>query len=197
MPTQQNPDVSAIDKAGEDVAPPPAADGRGAETAGAAPAAESAPDLAGLLNRAAPPPAELREGWLRARAEAENVRKQAAVDIARAHKYAVERFAGDLLPVKDALESSLAAENAPSEALRAGVLLTLKELTAAFGKAQIVEIDAAGRKFDPHRHQAMAMVDSPEPASTVVQVFLKGYLLNDRMLRPAMVAVAKPKETGE
>jgi molecular chaperone GrpE len=98
--------------------------------------------------------------------------------------------------VKDALESSLAAQNATADALRAGVELTLKQLTAAFEKAQIAEIDAAGRKFDPHRHQAMAMVDCAEPAHSVVQVFQKGYLLNDRVLRPAMVAVAKPRETG-
>ena len=195
MPTHHNPDVSAIDKAAADAAPPIAGERPGADTAGGAPAAE--PDLAALLKKAEAEAAEMREAWLRARAEAENIRKQAAVDIGRAHKYAIDRFAGDLLPVKDALESSLAVENAPSEALRAGVELTLKELEAAFGKAQIVEIEAAGRKFDPHRHQAMAMVDSPEPANTVVQVFQKGYLLNDRMLRPAMVAVAKPRETGE
>jgi molecular chaperone GrpE len=195
MPTHHNPDVSAIDKAAADAAPPFAGERPGGDTAAGAPAAE--PDLPALLKKAEAEAAEMREAWLRARAEAENIRKQAAVDIGRAHKYAIDRFAGDLLPVKDALESSLAVENAPSEALRAGVELTLKELEAAFGKAQIVEIEAAGRKFDPHRHQAMAMVDSPEPANTVVQVFQKGYLLNDRMLRPAMVAVAKPKETGE
>ena len=96
--------------------------------------------------------------------------------------------------MKDALEQTLAAKRCPVDALRAGVELTLKQLEAAFAKAQIVEIDAAGRKFDPHRHQAMAMVDSTEPANTVVQVFQKGYLLNDRVLRPAMVAVAKPAE---
>ena len=95
--------------------------------------------------------------------------------------------------MKDALESALAAENASSETLRAGAELTLKELSAAFAKAQITEIEAAGRKFDPHRHQAMAMIDSPEPANTVVQVFQKGYFLNDRVLRPAMVAVAKAR----
>jgi molecular chaperone GrpE len=153
--------------------------------------------MAELLKKVEDEAAELRDAWLRARADLENVRKQAAADIARAHKYAIERFVGDLLPVKDALESSLAAENASSETLRAGVELTLKELAAAFAKAQISEIEAAGRKFDPHRHQAMAMVDSPEPANTVVQVFQKGYLINDRMLRPAMVAVAKPRETNE
>jgi len=196
MPTHQNPDISASDAPAEDALPPIVADRPGAETAGGPPPAEAAPDMAELLKKLEDEAAELRDAWLRARADLENVRKQAAADVARAHKYAIERFVGDLLPVKDALESSLAAENASSEALRAGVELTLKELAAAFAKAQIVEIDAAGRKFDPHRHQAMAMVDSPEPANTVVQVFQKGYLLNDRMLRPAMVAVAKARETS-
>lgn len=196
MPTQQNRGTSATETAAEDALPPVAMDRPGAEFAGGPPAAEPAPDMAELLKKVEDEAAELRDAWLRARAELENVRKQAAADITRAHKYAIERFVGDLLPVKDALESSLAVENAPPEALRAGVELTLKELAAAFTKAQIVEIEAAGRKFDPHRHQAMAMVDSPEPANTVVQVFQKGYLLNDRMLRPAMVAVAKPGETS-
>ena len=77
--------------------------------------------------------------------------------------------------------------------LRAGVELTLKQLSSAFEKAQIVEIEAQGKKFDPHRHQAMAMVESDQPANTVVQVFQKGYQLADRVVRPAMVAVAKPR----
>lgn len=157
-------------------------------------AAVEASDAATLLQKAEALAAEMRDAWLRARAETENVRKQTAADIARAHKFAIERFAGELLAVKDALESSLAV-NASPEALRAGVDLTLKQLDAAFEKAQIVEIDAAGRKFDPHRHQAMAMLDSTEPANTVVQVFQKGYLLADRVLRPAMVAVAKSGES--
>ena len=160
---------------------------------GGAAAADPAPDIADLLKKLETEAAELRDAWLRSRADMENVRKQAAADVARAHKYGIERFAGELLDVKDSLESSLAAENASLATLRAGVELTLKQLSAAFEKAQIVEIEAQGRKFDPHRHQAMAMVESDEPANTVVQVFQKGYLLADRVLRPAMVAVAKPK----
>ena len=151
-------------------------------------------DLAASLKKAEDEAAELRDAWLRARADVDNLRKQASADVARAHKYAIERFAVELLAVKDALESSLEAVNASPEALRAGVELTLKQLVAAFEKAQVAEIDAAGRKFDPHRHQAMAMLDSAEPANTVVQVFQKGYLLADRVLRPAMVAVAKSSE---
>ncbi len=192
---QQNADPSANVSPAPDLPPVPV-DKPDAETvAGAAPA-DPAPDIAALLKKVEDEAAELRDAWMRARADLDNQRKQAAADIARAHKYALERFANELLPVKDALESSLAAQNASADALRAGVELTLKQLTAAFEKAQIAEIDAAGRKFDPHRHQAMAMVDSAEPAHSVVQVFQKGYLLNDRVLRPAMVAVAKPRETG-
>jgi molecular chaperone GrpE len=157
--------------------------------------ADPAPDIAALLKKAEDEAAELKDAWLRARAEVDNVRRQAGNDVARAHKFAIERFAIELLAVKDALEAALVTGNATPEALRAGVDLTLKQLAAAFGKVQIAEIDAAGQKFDPHRHQAMAMVDSGEAPNTVVQVFQKGYLLNERVLRPAMVAVAKSKET--
>ena len=101
----------------------------------------------------------------------------------------------DLLEVRDSLETSLETEAGP-DALKAGVELTLKQLTAAFDKAQIKEVDPADTRFDPHQHQAMAMVDSDRPANTVVTVFQKGYLLNDRVLRPALVAVAKAKETA-
>ena len=163
---------------------------------GPAGAADPAPDIAALLKKVETESAELRDAWLRSRADLENMRKQATADVARAHKYGIERFAAELLAVKDSLESSLAAKNASLDTLRAGVELTLKQLASAFEKVQIVEIEALERKFDPHRHQAMAMVDSTEPPNTVVQVFQKGYLLADRVLRPAMVAVAKPDTDG-
>lgn len=153
--------------------------------------ADPAPDVDALLRKAEEEVAGLKDAWLRARAELENVRKVAAADVARAHRYAAEKFAGDLLPVKDALEQTLAAASASPEQLRAGVELTLKELRLAFERAQVAEVDPAGQKFDPHRHQAMQMVDADLPPSTVVQVFQKGYVLHDRVLRPAMVAVAK------
>ncbi|HEY2968770.1 MAG TPA: nucleotide exchange factor GrpE [Casimicrobiaceae bacterium] len=156
--------------------------------------AEPAAHLAALLKEAEDEAARLKDAWLRAKAETENVRKQAQNDLAKAHKYAVERFAQDLLTVKDALELSLATPNATTDALKDGVELTLKNLNAAFDKARIVEIDPAGEKYDPHRHQAMTMIESAEPPGTVVQVFQKGYLLNDRVLRPALVAVAKAKD---
>jgi molecular chaperone GrpE len=157
---------------------------------GAAPA-DSAPDLADLLKSAETEAAEMKDAWLRARADVENIRKQGANDLARAHKYAIERFAGELLPVKDALESTLAAKDASPEALRDGVELTLKQLAAAFDKVQITKIDPAGQKFDPHQHMAMTTVESAQAPNTVVQVFQKGYRLQDRVLRPALVAVAK------
>ncbi|HEX5865085.1 MAG TPA: nucleotide exchange factor GrpE [Casimicrobiaceae bacterium] len=156
--------------------------------------AEPTAHLAALLKEAEDEAARLKDAWLRAKAETENVRKQAQNDVLKAHKYAIERFAQDLLTVRDALELSLATPNAPIETLKDGVELTLKNLNAAFDKARIVEINPAGERYDPHRHQAMTMIESGGPPGTVVQVFQKGYLLNDRVLRPALVAVAKEKE---
>jgi molecular chaperone GrpE len=156
-------------------------------------------DLAGgrddALAKAQAEAAEMRDAWLRARAETENVRRQAQLDISKAHKYAIEKFAEDLLPVKDALEHALATdESVPAETLREGSDLTLKALNAAFGRAAIREVDPVGEKFDPHVHQAMSVVDSDLPPNTVVTVYQKGYLLNDRVLRPALVTVSKSGE---
>ena len=151
-------------------------------------------DLPGQLKRAEAEASELRDAWLRAKAETDNARRLAQNDIARAHKYAVERFAQELLAVKDALELTLATPNAKTEALQDGVALTLKNLESAFDKANIVEIDPVNEKYDAHRHQAMTMIESGQPPGMVVQVFQKGYLLNDRVLRPALVAVSKSAE---
>ena len=141
---------------------------------------------------------EMKDSWLRARAEIENVRRQGQADVARAHKYAVEKFAEDLLAVKDALEQTVSADASVSvDALKAGADLTLKSLNAAFAKAQIREIDPAGQKFDPHQHQAMQAVDSDQPPGTIVTVFQKGYTINDRVLRPALVTVAKAADGGD
>ena len=122
------------------------------------------------------------------------MRRQAQNDVAKAYKYAIERFAQELLTVKDALELTLATPASTNDTLKDGVELTLKNLKAAFDKSQISEIDPLNEKYDPHRHQAMTMLESDQPAGTVVQVFQKGYLLNDRVLRPALVAVAKARE---
>jgi molecular chaperone GrpE len=159
---------------------------------------EQASEVAGTaesaLRKAEEEAAQMRDAWLRARAETDNVRKQAQNDVAKAHKYAVERFAQELLTVKDALELTLATPATTIETLKDGVELTLKNLQAAFAKAQITEIEPLGQKYDPHTQQAMTMLESEQPAGTVVQVFQKGYLLNDRVLRPALVAVAKARE---
>ncbi len=134
---------------------------------------------------------EMKDAWLRAKAETENVRRIAQVDVAKAHKFAIERFAEDLLPVKDALEQTLAAGDVSLETLRAGAELTLKALQTAFERAKVVELNPEGQKFDPNQHQAMQMVPSDLPANTVATVFQKGYLVNDRVLRPALVTVSQ------
>lgn len=139
--------------------------------------------------------AELNDAWLRAKAEMENIRRRAQEDIAKASKFAVEKFADTLVPVKDSLEAALANENQSAEALRAGVELTLKQLSSAFEKSALVEIDPLGEKFDPHRHQAISQLDAPEgkEPNTVLTVLQKGYALHDRIVRPALVVVAKAK----
>jgi len=138
--------------------------------------------------------AEHRDAWLRARAEADNIRKRAQVEIANAHKFAVEEFATQLLAVKDSLEAALVAENPSVESMKSGVELTLKQLAAVFERFSVAEINPAGQKFDPHRHQAISTVESAQEPNTVVQVLQKGYLLRDRVIRPALVTVAKAVE---
>ena len=138
---------------------------------------------------------EHHDAWLRAKAEADNIRKRAQVELANAYKYAIETLASELLPVKDSLEATLAADPAAMEALRSGVDLTLKQLNAAFDKANLQEINPlAGHKFDPHRHQAISMLPSEKEPNTVINVLQKGYSLHDRVIRPALVTVAKPKD---
>ena len=156
-------------------------------------AVETTPSLEELLRQAELKAEEHHDAWLRAKAETENTRRRAQEDIAKASKFAADKFAQAMLPVKDSLEAALADQNPDS--LRSGVEMTLKNLVAAFEKAAIVEVNPVGEKFDPHRHQAMAMIEAEQPANTVVQVFQKGYLIADRTLRPAMVAVAKAKDS--
>ena len=152
--------------------------------------AHVADDIATQLARVQSEVSELKDAWLRAKAETDNVRKIGQADVAKAHKYAIERFAEDLLPVKDALEKTLTAGEVSLDTLKSGAELTLKALQSAFDRAQVVELNPVGEKFDPHRHQAMQMVPSDQPPNTVVDVFQKGYLVNDRVLRPALVTVS-------
>lgn len=135
--------------------------------------------------------AEHHDAWLRAKAETENVRRRAQEDIAKAHKFGIEKFAGELLAVKDSLEAALSSDKQTVEDLHAGVELTLKQLVSAFDKSGLKEINPAGEKFDPHYHQAMSVVESDAEPNTVVHVLQKGYLISERVLRPALVMVAK------
>jgi molecular chaperone GrpE len=155
---------------------------------------ETMPSLEELLREAELKAAEHHDAWLRAKAEAENIRKRAADDVARAHKYGVEKFAADLLAVKDSLEAALAAENATPASLRSGVELTLRQLESVLERQSIRAIDPTGQKFDPHQHQAISMLPSDKEPNTVINVLQKGYLLHDRVLRPALVTVAKPRD---
>jgi molecular chaperone GrpE len=162
------------------------------------PAAErqdaSAPDPEELLRRAEAKAQEHHDAWLRAKAEADNIRKRTAIELANAYKYAIESVAVELLPVKDGLEATLAADSASLEALKNGVELTLKQLNTVFGKAGLKEINPGGEKFDPHQHQAISMLPSEKEPNTVINVLQKGYSLHDRVIRPALVTVAKPKD---
>ncbi len=143
------------------------------------------------------------EHWdqvLRTNAELENLRRRAKQDVENAHKYALEKFAQELLPVKDSLEMGLAAANGETDAAEAikqlceGTDLTLKMLSAAMEKSGIKEIDPVGETFNPEQHQAMSMQESEAHApNTVMAVMQKGYQLNDRLIRPAMVVVSKAK----
>ena len=129
-----------------------------------------------------------------ARAEGENIRRRAQEDIAKAQKFAVERFSSEVLAVKDSLEAGLAVQTENVESFKNGMELTLKQLASVFEKFNIKEINPVGEKLDPHKHQAIGMVESDQPANTVVSVMQKGYTLHDRVLRPALVMVAKAKE---
>ncbi|MEI8009601.1 MAG: nucleotide exchange factor GrpE [Candidatus Nitrotoga sp.] len=134
------------------------------------------------------------DSWMYAKAESENVRRRAQEDVSKANKLAVERFSNEMLTVKDSLEAGLAVEIATVESFKGGMELTLKQLVSVFNKFNIKEIGSLGEKFDAHKHQAIGMIDSEQEAGTVVSVMQKGYQLHDRVLRPALVMVAKAKE---
>lgn len=156
-------------------------------------AIDTLPSLEEQLRQLELKAAEHHDAWLRAKAESENIRRRAQDDITKAHKFAVEKFAGELLAVKDSLEAALAVKEQTVDSLRAGVELTLKQLVSAFEKNALIEINPAGEKFDPHRHQAIGVVDADQEPNTVVTVLQKGYLIAERTLRPALVMVAKAK----
>lgn len=138
--------------------------------------------------------AEMSDAYLRAKAEAENVRRRAEEDIAKARKFAVEAFAEAMLPVMDSLEGAIATPNASVDTVLEGVHATRRQLSSALERNRVVEINPGqGAKFDPHQHQAISMVPADQEANTVVAVLQKGYLIAERVLRPALVTVAAPK----
>lgn len=157
---------------------------------------DSVPSIEQSLRAAELKAAEHYDAWLRAKAETENVRRRAAEDAIKERKFAAEKFAAAMLPVKDSLEAALGSENASLETLKSGVELTLKQLEQAFQSASLVEVMPQGERFDPNKHQAISIVESDAEPNTVVQVLQKGYLLHERVIRPAMVIVAKAKAQG-
>ncbi len=156
-------------------------------------------EITKLQNRLEAAYAEVEKGkevYLRLAADMENLRRRTQEDVAKAHKYAIESFAESLVPVRDSLEMALAVENQTPEALKDGVSATLRQLEAAFERGKVVVLNPQGEKFDPNMHQAVAMVpgdsvDPPVASNHVVMVMQKGYLINDRVLRPALVSVAQ------
>jgi molecular chaperone GrpE len=141
---------------------------------------------------------ELADSYLRAKAEAENARRRADEEVSKARKFALESFAESLLPVADSLEAGLQLQEANADQIREGTQATLKQLKSALERNRVMAIDPpAGTKFDPHQHQAISMVplpaESTQEANTVVMVLQKGYLIADRVLRPALVTVAAPQ----
>jgi molecular chaperone GrpE len=136
----------------------------------------------------------LRDAFLRAKAEGENIRRRAEDDISKARKYAVESFAENLLPVMDSLQAAIARPDANTAQVLEGVHATLRQLSSALERSKVVEIaPPPGTKFDPHQHQAISVVPAEQEAHTVVAVLQKGYLIAERVLRPALVTVAAPK----
>ena len=169
----------------------------GAAPNGNAPDAATPPasDLAAQLAELQIKHTEMSDAFLRAKAEAENTRRRADEEMSKARKFAVESFADSLLPVRDSLEAAIALQGATNEQLLEGVHATLRQLTAALERNKVLAIaPPAGTKFDPHQHQAISVVplppDSTQDANTVVSVLQKGYLISDRVLRPALVTVA-------
>jgi molecular chaperone GrpE len=171
----------------ENGAPP---DGQDANDAGNEPTSGLQADLETALIQVA----DLRDQLLRARADVENTRRRSQDDVSKAHKFGIESFAEAMVPVKDSLEAALVQPDQTLDGMRQGVEATLKQLSSAFDRNRLLEIaPAAGDKFDPHQHQAISSVPNDLPANTVVQTLQKGYLIVDRVLRPALVVVSAAK----
>ena len=195
-PTSQNPTPAeeAARQAAEAAAVQPDINPAEGAPGAAAPDAAAPAGVEAALAEAQARIAELQESFLRAKAETENVRRRAQEDVAKAHKFAIESFAEHLLPVVDSLEAAVAHSSDDLQKVREGVELTLRQLNGALEKGRVVAINPpAGEKFDPHRHQAISMVPAEQEPNTVVSVLQKGFVIADRVLRPALVTVAQPK----
>ena len=181
-PNSPNPAAEAYQNAEEQLADPIADDAQAL--------AQAQAELAQLQAKSA----ELADQYLRAKAEAENARRRAEDEISKARKFAVESFAESLLPVADSLEAGLLIKDANVEQIREGAQATLRQLVSALERNKVLAINPdAGAKFDPHQHQAISVVPSELDANTVVNVLQKGYLIAERVLRPALVTVAATK----
>jgi molecular chaperone GrpE len=154
---------------------------------------EVMPSLEEMLQEAERKAQEHYDAWMYAKAEGENIRRRAQDDIDKARKFALEKFSSELLAVRDSLEAALTVETASVDSYKSGVELTLKQLSSVFEKFGVLEVAPVGEKFDPHKHQAISMVEADAEPNTVVNVLQKGYTLHERVLRPALVVVAKSK----
>jgi molecular chaperone GrpE len=161
--------------------------GQVAESAAAAPSLET--KLADAIALAE----KHKDEWLRAKAETDNIRRRSAEDVLKAQKFGVEKMADSLLAVKDSLDAALVVENPSLESFKEGIDITARQLTSVFERFSIAEINPAGAKFDPTKHQAIAALESEQEPNTVLNVMQKGYTLHDRVLRPALVTVSKAK----
>lgn len=182
------------DQENKDVSNPVGEETVEAATAAAESVQEGTLSLEEQLSVAEAKLAEMHDAFMRARAEGENIRRRAQEDVSKAHKFAIESFAEAMVPVRDSLEMALKVDSPSVESLKEGVEMTLKQLSAAFERNRLVEIlPIQGEKLDPMKHQAVAVVPADQEANTVVSVLQKGYMIADRLLRPAIVTAAQAK----
>ena len=193
-PTNQNPGTPNVMPTAEALAAAAAAMGTDTQAQQAPDSQDPLADAQAELANVKAQNATLADQYLRAQADVQNARRRADEEISKARKFAVEGFADSLLPVLDSLEAGLAIQSATPEQIREGAEATLRQLKSALERNKVVEINpSAGTKFDPHHHQAISVVPAQQEANTVVTVLQKGYLIADRVLRPALVTVTAPK----
>jgi molecular chaperone GrpE len=186
----ENLDTAAAHLASHMAGMAPAPEATSAESAALDPLAAAHAEIAALQAKAA----ELQDQYVRGQADVQNARRRADDEVSKARKFALESFADSLLPVLDSLEAGLAVQTATPEQIREGAEATLRQLKSAMERNKIIAIDpAAGAKFDPAQHQAISVIPAEQEANTVVTVLQKGYLIAERVLRPALVTVAAPK----